>query len=79
MYDKEKDPAFIDNPYLTDYDLMMSPCDNPNPPSWCEGTGGPCNNPNHGPYCDGVHSVPIDGGFLLLTISMIYGMYLIRA
>jgi len=32
MYDPKKDPAFTDNPYLTDYQLMNDPCDNPNPP-----------------------------------------------
>jgi len=83
MYNPKKDPAFADNPYLTnygaDYDLMMDPCSTPNPPSWCEdGTGGPCNNPDHGPYCDGVHPVPCDGGLFMLFISFIFGVGLIK-
>ena len=83
MYNPKNDPAFADNPYLTnynnDYDLMMDPCSTPNPPSWCEdGTGGPCNNPDHGPFCDGVHTVPCDGGLFMLFISFIFGVGLIK-
>jgi len=83
MYNPKNDPAFADNPYLTnygaDYDLMMDPCSTPNPPSWCEdGTGGPCNNPDHGPYCDGVHPVPCDVSVLMLFLTVIFGVGLLK-
>lgn len=83
MYDPKKDPAFADNPYLTnygaDYDLMMDPCNTPNPPSWCiDGTGGPCNNPDHGPYCNGIHPVPCDVSVLMLFLTVIFGVGLLK-
>ena len=83
MYDPKKDPALADNPYLTnyeiEYDFMMDPCSNPNPPSWCEdGTGGPCNNPDHGPFCDGVHAVPCDASILMLFLTVIFGVGLLK-
>ena len=83
MYDPKKDPALADNPYLTnyeiEYDFMMDPCSNPNPPSWCEdGTGGPCNNPDHGPFCDGVHAVSCDASVLMLFLTVIFGVGLLK-
>jgi hypothetical protein len=78
MYDPKKDPAFTDNPYLIDYQYLPDPCDNPNPPPWCEGVGGLCNNPDHGPYCDGNHSVPIEPGFVMVMLSLGFGVILLK-
>lgn len=79
MYDPKKDHAFTDNPYLTDYQLMNDPCDNPNPPGWCTEGGGGCNNPNHPEWCDGIHeSVPIEPGVFMLFISLMFGVALIK-
>jgi len=80
------DPAFENNPYLTDYPSIGSgfsfsqpdPCDNPNPPAWCTEGGGGCNNPNHPEWCDGNHSVPIDLGPVGLVLSMAFGVLLLK-
>ena len=78
MYDPTKDPALVNNPYLTDYGVVSmggpdesdcQPCYQVNPPGWC-------NNPNH-PCYNCCNPIPIDGGFLLLSISLIFGVYLI--
>lgn len=77
------DPAFEDNPYLTDYGNVMppgggngggggngdcTPCYDPNPPGWC-------NNPNN--PCYDCCNVPLEVGPLSLVLTMVFGILLI--
>jgi hypothetical protein len=78
MYDPKKDPAFTNNPYLTDYgsgsylsgpeESDCQPCYQVNPPWWCNDTQHPCYN------CCG--TISIDPGFLFIFISALFGVYL---
>ena len=79
MYDPKKDPAFVNNQYLTDYDFNndvnyeqtydeCNACYTPNPPWWCSDPNNSCYNA----------SVPIEPGFCLVLISFLFGSYLIQ-
>ncbi|MEK9696599.1 MAG: hypothetical protein VW270_12605 [Candidatus Poseidoniales archaeon] len=74
MYNPEKDPAFVDNPYLMEYpsigddiDIVIEDigydhqCSNPNPPPWC---------PNA--------NVPLEVGPIGLVLSMMFGVILLK-
>lgn len=62
MYDPTKDPAFQNNPYLTDYHAqVMDPCNTPNPPWFCE---------DHQP-------IPIHPNILTVVIMFMFGYALI--
>ena len=78
------DPAFENNPYLTNYGNVMppggdngggnggtdcTPCYNPNPPGWC-------NNPNN--PCYDCCNVPIDFSPVGLILSMAFGILLLK-
>ena len=79
MYDPKKDPAFINNPYLTDYGFVYdgnneqgdddcNACYNPNPPWWCSDPTNQCYEA----------AVPVEPGFFMLTLSFLFGIILIQ-
>lgn len=76
------DPAFENNPYLTDYGTIMppgggggpdesdcEPCYQVNPPGFCS-------NPNH--PCYNCCNVPINFGPVGLVLAMMFGVVLLK-